>query len=295
MVRIFLESLTRRCSRKVPQTLLGLTGQLVLLVGLLSSSENSAARIFPVRVDRWLEVRSVSGNVTYYQGTRSQAAKVGTRLESVGDAIDTGSNANAVLAVDTGIGIVEVSPDTTVRIKALHVNNSGGRVTQLQVNGGQARLRVRRFSNPNSELEIHTPAGVSAVRGTEFGVAVHADGRTGVATLEGSVLNMSQGKSVPLPAGYQIVMIPGQPPTTPVPIANDTRLNLRLLTAVDQNTARIVGVVDPVNLTMIAGRKGVSDRNGYFDITVPIPPNRRISAVITTPLGDRKVYELAVP
>uniref|UniRef100_A0ACD5H295 FecR domain-containing protein n=1 Tax=Desertifilum tharense IPPAS B-1220 TaxID=1781255 RepID=A0ACD5H295_9CYAN len=57
--------------------------------------------------------------------------------------------------------------------------------------GGQARFRVRRFNHPGSSLEIETPAGSSAVRGTEFGVSVHPDGKTGIATREGTNFSRS--------------------------------------------------------------------------------------------------------
>lgn len=270
---------------------------LSLLLALSFSGEVNQvdAQSLQVRVDRWLEVRQATGTVTYQQGQTSRNARVGTRLQAVGETIRTGQGASAVLAVDTGVGFVNVSENTTVRVQSLEVTNSGGRITQLQVLGGQARLQVRRFTNPDSRLEIQTPAGVSGVRGTDFGVSVQPDGKTGVVTLEGGVVASAQGQSVAVNGGFQSLVIPGEPPSPAVPLTNNPALDLRQLTAEANQTARIVGQVDPVNLVQIEDETLVLDRQGNFDVTVPLPASRSIEAVITTPLGRQQVYELLVP
>lgn len=268
---------------------------LLLALSFANGATQVDAQSLQVRVDRWLEVRQATGAVTYQQGQTSQNARVGTRLQSVGEAIRTGQGASAVLAVDTGIGFVNISENTTVRVQNLQVTNNGGRITQLQVSGGQARLQVRRFTNPDSRLEIQTPAGVSGVRGTDFGVSVQPDGKTGLVTLEGGVVASAQGQSVAVDAGFQSLVIPGEPPSPAVPLTNNPGLDLRQLTAEANQTARIVGQVDPVNLVQIENQPLVLDRQGQFDVTVPLPADRSIEAVVTTPLGRRQVYELVVP
>lgn len=268
---------------------------LLLAISFSASERQVDAQSLQVRVDRWLEVRQATGTVTYQQGQTSRNARVGTRLQAVGETIRTGQGASAVLAVDTGVGFVNVSENTTVRVQSLEVTNSGGRITQLQVSGGQARLQVRRFTNPDSRLEIQTPAGVSGVRGTEFGVSVQPDGKTGVVTLEGGVVASAQGQSVAVNGGFQSLVIPGEPPSPAVPLTNNPALDLRQLTAEANQTARIVGQVDPVNLVQIEDETLVLDRQGNFDVTIPLPASRSIEAVVTTPLGRQQVYELLVP
>jgi len=268
---------------------------LLLALSFANGATQVDAQSLQVRVDRWLEVRQATGAVTYQQGQTSRNARVGTRLQAIGEAIRTGQGASAVLAVDTGIGFVNISENTTVRVQNLQVTNNGGRITQLQVSGGQARLQVRRFTNPGSRLEIQTPAGVSGVRGTDFGVSVQPDGKTGLVTLEGGVVASAQGQSVAVEAGFQSLVIPGEPPSPAVPLTNDPGLDLRQLTAEANQTARIVGQVDLVNLVQIENQPLVLDRQGQFDVTVPLPADRSIEAVVTTPLGRRQVYELVVP
>ena len=220
---------------------------------------------------------------------------MGARLQSVGDGIRTGAKSSTVLAVDTGIGFVRVSENTDLRVQQLEKLANGGQITRLEVTGGQARLQVRKFTNPSSKLEVQTPAGLSAVRGTQFGVSVQPDGKTGVATLEGKVAAIAQGDSVPIQAGFQSLVVPGSPPDPPTPLREDTRLQLQLLESVGGNQARIIGQVDAVNLVLINDQPLILDRSGQFDVKVPLPSDRRIRAVVTTPLGKQQIYELAVP
>ena len=278
--------LTSRWQRAVP---------VVLATAILGLATNAAIAQLRVRVNRWLEVRRVSGAVVYQRGQTRQAARVGLRLQSVGEVIRTGPRSSAVLAVDTGIGFVNISQNTTVRIQQLQTTSQGGRITRLQVTGGQARLQVRRFTHSGSRLEIQTPAGISGVRGTQFGVSVDPVGKTGVATLEGSVVAQAQGRSVLVKGGFQSLVVPGQPPSPPVPLRDDTRLNLVRLTAESRSTARVVGQIDPVNLLVVADRIQVVDGNGRFDLQVPLSGRRQVTAVVVTPLGKQQVYELAVP
>jgi FecR protein len=271
-------------------TLLG-----VVLLLLTVAAVATAQQVLPVRVDRWLEVQQLQGTVTYRRGQASRPAQVQTRLETVGDAIITGPRSSATLAVDTGVGTINVAESTTLRVQKLEVAPDGGKITKLQVTGGQVHLQVRSFTHRGSELEIQTPAGVSGVRGTNFGVSVQPSGTTGVATLEGSVVASAQGQDVKVDAGLQSLIILGEPPSPPAPLKDDPQLNITLLEALNPTTARIVGQTDPVNLLVIADQPQTLGRSGEFEIQTPLPSNRRIRAVVTTPLGTRQVYELVVP
>nr|WP_290226648.1 FecR domain-containing protein [Trichocoleus desertorum] len=267
----------------------------VLGISLLAIADLAIAQSLKVRVNRWLEVRQIQGAVSLYQGQKLQPAKNGSRIQAVGDGVQTAAKSSAVLAVDTGIGFIKVSENTNIRVLQLERLASGGQVTRLQVTGGQARLQVRPFTNPDSRLEILSPAGLSAVRGTEFGVSVQPDGKTGVATLEGKVAAIAQGASVPIQAGFQSLVIPGEAPLPPTPLREDTRLQLQVLEPVGNNQARIAGQVDVVNLVLVNDQPLSLDREGQFDVRVALPRQRRIRAVVRTPLGKQQIYELAVP
>ncbi|MDB9306993.1 FecR family protein [Nodularia spumigena CS-591/12] len=271
-------------------------GNFILLqVGLVGTLHASAANHrLQVTVKRWLEVRQPIGQVLYYRGNKSQPARNGLRLQAVGDTIITKQNSSAVLAIDIGTGFIKVAENTNINIQKLQRGKRGEQITQLQVKTGQVRLQVRQFTNPASRLEIKSPAGVAGVRGTDFGVNVQENGSMGVATLTGGVATNAQGKTVLVKAGFQNITIPGKPPSKPVPLQNNTDLNIRELSA-NGNQVRIVGTVDPVNLLIIAQQEQKTDVNGKFDITVPLLPNRRVEAVVVTPLGKKQFYELAVP
>jgi hypothetical protein len=259
-----------------------------------------AQQVLPVRVDRCLELQQITGTVTYRRGQTSAAAQIHTCLEEVGDTLITGQNSSAKLGIDTGIGTISVSENTTLQVQKLDTASDGGKITLLKVTGGQVQLRVRAFTHRESILEIQTPAGVSGVRGTEFGVSVQPSGATGVATLEGSVAASAQGQTVDVDAGLQSRIIPGEPPLPPSPLKDDPSLDIRYLaivrpSAVGQRTVRIVGQIDPVNLLVIADQTQNVERSGEFDLQIPLPTNRQISAVVITPLGTRQAYELVVP
>lgn len=273
------------------------TGNLMFLVmvGLVSSLHASAANDkIEVKGDRWIKVRRATGQVFYTRGQKSQPARNGMQLQAVGDTITTKKGASAVLAIDIGTGLIKVSENTSITVKKLLTSKKGDRITELQVNTGQVRLQMRPLTNANSRVEIHTPAGVAGVRGTDFGVSVQQDGKMGVGTQEGSVATDAQGQTVLVQAGFQNLTIPGQPPSPPVPLREDTRLNIIQLIG-NGSQARIVGTVDPVNLLVIAQKPQNIDANGKFDLTVPLPPNRRVEAVVVTPLGKKQMYQLAVP
>jgi FecR protein len=275
------------------RALLFATGLLFLIYGLHTSA--LAQSTLPVRVDRWLQVQTLSGSVTFQQGKTSKAAQLGTRLEAIGDTLTTGKSSSASLAVDTGIGTVNLAESTTIQVNRMETLPSGGMVTLLKILGGQARLQLRPFSNPDSRLEIETPAGISGVRGTVFGVSVQPDGTTGVATLEGRVVAEAQGQSVSIDAGLQSLIVPGQPPTPPTALQENTHLNLISLNLIRRSTVEIVGQIDAVNLLVIETEVQNVDRNGVFTLQRSLPRDRRIAATVITPLGKKQAYEIVVP
>ncbi|MBE9180357.1 FecR domain-containing protein [Oculatella sp. LEGE 06141] len=242
----------------------------------------------------WLEVRQLVGNVTIERSNRSQPARVGDRLSTVGDAIATGANSSAVLIVDTGIGNVNVAENTLMRIRSLSVAPDQGRITRLEVPRGRIRLQLRRFTSPNSELEIETPAGISGVRGTDFGVAVQPDGKTGVATLNGAVVTAAQGQEVDVAGGFQNFTIPAEPPAPATPLRNDTQLQYQFVRLIEGGVRRIrlLGRVDPVNLVEVNRVAQTTDRDGRFSVLYPALSSLRVEVRVSTPLGTEQVHVL---
>lgn len=267
----------------------------LFFIFLLTFQQALAKNNLQLRVNRYLEVSSIFGNVTYGNQQTSQPANIGTKLQKVGDSISTGKNSRTILALDTEIAFVEVAENTKLQIQKLHSTSNNGKVTELLVTGGQVRLKVRPLNNRESRLEIKTPAGITGVRGTEFGVSVQPSGKTGVATLKGQVVTSAQGKTVSVNKGFQSFVIPGKPPSPPVRLQDDTSLQIKILADMGNQQAKIAGKVDPVNLIILANESLITNQNGEFEVITALPNNRKIAVSITTPLGKKQKYELAVP
>ena len=220
---------------------------------------------------------------------------MGDRLQTEGDTLTTGSNSSATLLVDTAIGTVEVAESTKVQIRTISQVGDQGRITRLYVPYGRVRLKLRKFTSPNSRLEIETPASINGVRGTEFGVGIQPNGKTGVAVLSGAVVSQAQRQDVRIPAHYQSFTLPGRPPTSAVPLREDTQLAYQLQKFLDGGIRRIrlVGQVDPVNTVTVDGRPQNTDANGRFSVDFQAPSYLKIQVVVTTPLGTAKRYDIA--
>ncbi len=248
------------------------------------------------KVVRSLVVSEVSGSVSILRGDGSDAAQVGQTLQSVGEAIETGTNARAVLMLDTQAGTIELSPNTLLRVESMVVSNRGGYHTQLFLERGQAKVKVKKFLNPDSTLEIHTPAGVSGVRGTAFGMTVQPNGDTGISTQEGKVLVTSQDQSVELPAGYQTRLRRGRTPESVKILSERPILHLHWLTQTQGKAIRLAGQVDPTHLLFINQQPYGLDPQGNFDLVLPLAfLAQPITAIVITPLGQQQRYELAIP
>lgn len=239
----------------------------------------------------------MSGTVSYDRPSSSRAARVGDRLQAVGEGITTGTRSRADLLLDTGVGTINVLEYTSLKVQRLDTTPDSGRITHLDVTRGQVRLKLRRFTSPNSELRIRTPAGLSGVRGTEFGVVVQPDGKTSIGTLEGSVVTEAQGVQVEVPGGFQNFTIPGQPPTAAVPLRDDPALAADFVKLLDRGVRRVqlVGRVDPVNAVTVNGVQQTVDANGEFrSTTFLVPSFLKVNVVVTTPLGKSQSYELVL-
>ncbi|NEQ55199.1 MAG: FecR domain-containing protein [Leptolyngbya sp. SIO3F4] len=273
----------------------------VITFGLISKTN---ALPLTVRVNRWLELRNTSGTVDSRRNGQWQRAQIGNRLGTVGDGLRTGAGSLARLAVDTQVGFVGLSENTTLTITQLYTTPSGGKVTELDVPRGQARVFVRPFTNPESRLEIRTPAGVNGVRGTEFGIAIQPSGRSSLAVEEGSVASSAQGESVLVPEGFQNYTIPGEPPSQPVPITEDPNLTILRLDTQRIDGEEIVfleGSTFFVNTLVIEGitQEIIADKEnqqlGSFAIEIALPEDRRsIEVTVTTPLGKKQIYDVVV-
>ena len=274
-------SVTLRCRR------LTCIGLLSLLAAVLVGT---SVPLYAQSVSgRWLQLQRFSGTVTVVAG-RSKSARIGDRLSAVGHGLVTGSRSSANLSVDTGIGTIAVAQNTRITIDRLTTLADGGRVTILDVPRGQARLQVRRFTNPSSRLELHTPSGVAAVRGTEFGVSVSPEGRTVVATTEGSVEATAASQSVEVLPETVSLIYPGQPPTPAAPL--DHELAIRW----DANEwsngyLYLSGNIDAANTITVMGEELPVNRRGRFETRLSLPTrSQRVTIEVSNAVGETRTY-----
>jgi hypothetical protein len=267
-----------------------------LAVLIMPSTYRAFSQSVQVRVQRKLILQQMAGQVTYQHGKTMRPARMGDLLQSVGDGISTGQNATATLAVDTAIGFITVAENTKVSVRELRYAADNGRITRLQVTQGQVRLRLRSFTHRGSVLELQTPAGISGVRGTEFGLTVQPQGKTSIATLTGGVATSAQGKTVNVRAGFQNYTIPGEAPSAPVPIRNNTSLKywVEHFTEGRLRKTRLTGQVDPVNSVLIENIPQTTDRYGRFSLVQLMPNRLKVQITVITPLGKKQIHELEI-
>ncbi len=156
-------------------------------------------------------------------------------------------------------------------------------------------MRVRSFRNPQSRFTIETPTGIAGVRGTDFTVVVLPSRETRVFTATGDVEVAAQSQTQRITGGYYSVIAPGKPPTQPNAVTATPRISLQLLPAPDEGKVRVSGTVNPINSVVLDGQVLDLSSTGDFETIATIAPNRRLTLVVRTALGEEQVYELLVP
>lgn len=269
------------------------------LLSVCGNAELSVAQSqLQVRTNRYLQVEQVRGKVIFRSQNTNRPARKGDRLINIGDEIVTESQSTAVLSVDTGVGFVNVSEQTVVRINNLQISSDNGRITNLKVPRGQVRLQIRRFSNPSSRFDIQTPAVITGVRGTEYVVNVKDDGRTILSTYDGAVLTEAQKTEVLVSKGFRNQTIVGEPPSQPFAIQDNNDLEYQVLKIIEEADRQVifVGKVDLANTVSVDGIEQEIDQDGQFRavLTTNSIYRSEIKVTVTTPLGKQRTYELVI-
>jgi hypothetical protein len=148
-------------------------GLLGMLPGRAQGQQADVALVYRLLQDGQMDV--------IRDGVPRRRAQLGDRLRHR-DAVETSRTTRAALRfVDDG-SILRINPNSQVR---LTTGDEGGvLVRTLELEFGEVRARVNR--RDGGQFRIQTPAGVAAVKGTEFVVRVDSAGTT-IITLEGVV------------------------------------------------------------------------------------------------------------
>jgi len=277
-------------------------GLLINILGTIllpqDQQQTEAQKAIQVRTDQWLKVDKVIGNVKYRNlyNYANRAAKVGDRLQTPSDEISTGANSSAVLSVDTGVGTINVEENTTIQIRSFRIASDNGRITNLFVPRGKARLQIRKFTNRGSQLNIQTPAGISGVRGTRFTVIARPNGNMITTTFDGSVETTARNQTKIVNGGFQNITLVGETPTTPVPISNDPSLRYAINRQISGSgrTVFFVGYSNPFNTVKVDELEQSLDRSGKFSLQLPAISSLKVKVTVETPTGKIQVYEIPI-
>lgn len=266
-----------------------------VLFGQTAEAGTVPLRAQPGNSSRWLKVVKVKGETTYSKVRQQQRpARIGDRLQLPGDQLSTLASGSAELHLDDGIAKINIGSLTTVTIQNLEKRADGGKVTNLQIQGGQCLLKLRKLNHPRSSVTIKTPAAIAGVRGTVFGISTNGQGLSAIATQEGKVVVTGQGKSVTVHAWEQILVVPGQPPTSPRSLVQNAYLFDVKLAWVNAEQVRLQANTDPGNLVRVYGVLLDLNIDGRIETTVKIAPDLRVLVEVTTPLSQQKIFPLTV-
>ena len=137
---------------------------------------------------------------------------------TVGARVNTLLDAKALLTFYNG-STTELDPGTDLEIQRSESDGKSSNIVLKQYLG-KTVSRVIELIDPGSRYEIQTPSAFALVRGTLFSVEIVGLNNTVVKVIEKTVTVGAQGKTVSVPAGYQVTVIFGSPPSPPVEISS---------------------------------------------------------------------------
>jgi hypothetical protein len=142
------------------------------------------------------EVSRVIPAVSIARGSKSLSASAKTVVDWQ-DVMNTQANARARLSLDDG-SVLNVGSSSSVRVTK---HDAGAQQTDLEISLGKMRSQAQKITQPNGKFEVHTPAGVAGVVGTDFYTAYENNMMT-VIVFEGvvKVCNLA-GECVVVKAG----------------------------------------------------------------------------------------------
>lgn len=217
-----------------------------------------------------------SANIT--RGTKSLTANTKTAVDWL-DVVATQASGRARVSLDDG-SVLNVGSDSSVKIVKA---DAGAQQTDLEVGLGKIRSQAQKISQPNGKFEVHTPAGVAGVVGTDFYVdyennvmtVIVFEGVVKVCNLAGVCVELKAGQTTTVRNGDQTG--PAAPAQATLAMLSDAIANTTLEPApgassvhhISKGTAIAIGVlaVIPLVVLPIVATRGTS--------TSPAPPQQQ--------------------
>jgi len=109
------------------------------------------------------EISRIIPAVNITRGNKSIAGLAKTIVDWL-DVVNTQPNARARVALDDG-SVLNIGSDSSMHILK---HDAGAQQTDLELSLGKVRSQAQKITQPNGKFEVHTPAGVAGVVGTDF-------------------------------------------------------------------------------------------------------------------------------
>jgi FecR protein len=149
------------------------------------------------------------------------------------DQLNTQASARVRVGLDDG-SVLNVGSESSMRVIK---HDAATQQTDLELTYGKLRTQAQKISKPDGKFEVHTPAGVAGVVGTDF-YTEYVNNVMNVIVFEGfvRVCNLG-GQCVVLKAGQMTSVRTGDNSAPPTP----TQATLSLLTSATTDTANGAG------------------------------------------------------
>jgi hypothetical protein len=116
------------------------------------------------------EVARVIPAVSIARGSKNITASTKSQVDWQ-DLINTQVNGRARIALDDG-SVLNVGSQSSMHVVK---HDAGAQQTDLELTYGKIRSQAQKIAKPDGKFEVHTPAGVAGVVGTDFYVGYEND------------------------------------------------------------------------------------------------------------------------
>lgn len=143
---------------------------------------------------RLLRIAAIDARISSFRGTVSIDGKPVALAQPVreGMRVETGANSNVTVSLDDGSAI-SLPSQSRIRIARLRrILLTGSVDRNFVMEAGRSRSSVTPFKDPESNFRVTTPLSVSAVRGTDFRVALDEGGDTALTEVVGGTVGVAK-------------------------------------------------------------------------------------------------------
>lgn len=163
---------------------------------------------------RMLRIEPVGARITSFRGAVTLDGKPAALAQKVGEGmrVETGANANVTVSLDDGSAI-SLPSQSRIRIARLRrILLSGSVDRNFVMEAGRSRSSVTPFKDPESNFRVTTPLSVSAVRGTDFRVALDDSGEMALTEVVGGTVGVAKDEDadeIGVGRGFGVAATPG--------------------------------------------------------------------------------------